>query len=87
MGIKTGIVQMSFPVMLLLGRYRDAVGRHNLRLIREHFAGAAIDIHLQPLHVISAILLIVTERLDTSEVFEALAGCIEKRLIDPEIRK
>jgi len=51
-------------------RHGRAVCRHDLRLIRKDFSATGVHDHLQPLHVVVAIPLVVTKRLDAGEVFE-----------------
>ena len=43
--------------------------------------------HLQPMHVVVAVCLIISEGLDTNEVFEPPAFGIEKRPVDPEVMR
>ena len=52
-------------------RHADAVGRDDLRLIRKDFAARGIDQDLQPVDVVVPVGLVVAERLDTGEVFDA----------------
>src|SRR5882724_7736672 len=63
----------------------DTVGWNNLRLIGKDFASLGIDEHFQPMDIVDAIFLVITESLYTGEVFQALALGVEKRLINAEI--
>ena len=52
-------------------RHCDTVPRNNLRLIAKHLAGCGIHEHLDPLHVVGAVRLVVTKRLQASEIFQS----------------
>src|SRR5437868_2578845 len=66
---------------------RDAVGRHDLRLIAEHFTALRIYNDFEPLHVVDAIRLIVAKGLDACEVFKPPSLGIKKRPVDAEVMR
>jgi hypothetical protein len=69
----------------LRGRDSQSVARDDLRLIREDLAAVGVHEHLQPMHVVGAILLVVTERLDARKVLDPPALGVKERLVDPEV--
>src|ERR1041384_6722829 len=61
------------------------VGRHDLRLIREDLAVADVDAHLQPVHIVVAVGLVIAEGLDARKILEPLARHVQQRLVDAEV--
>src|SRR5258707_354889 len=84
---KTRIV--SRPSSWVWARRRNgrAIGRHDLGLVRKHFAAARVDRHLEPVHVVGAVRLVVPEGLDAGEVLDAPALGVEQRLVDPVVMR
>jgi hypothetical protein len=66
---------------------RDAVGRHDLRLIAEHFTALRIYNDFEPLHVVRAIRLVIAKGLDAREVFETPSLDIKKRPVYAEVMR
>src|SRR5258705_4311929 len=62
-----------------------AVPRYDLRLIRKDLPTTRIDEHLQPVHVIVAVLSVVAESLDACKVLDATTAGILEWLVDPEV--
>ena len=62
-----------------------AVAWNDLLLEGKHVTRRGIDQHLHPVHVVDAVFLVVAERLQAGEVFQARSGRVEKGLVDTEV--
>ena len=71
--------------MRLRSRNRNPITRHDLLLISEYFAAAGIHQHLDPVHIVRAIFLVIAKSLYTGEILESPALRIQKRLVNAEV--
>jgi hypothetical protein len=71
----------------LRGGNGDAVAGDDLLLVGEDLAGAGIDEHLKPLHIIVVVLGVIAEGFDAREIFETLSERIQKWLVYPKVMR
>ena len=64
---------------------RRCGSRNDLRLVGEDLAAAGVDRHLEPVHVVVPVALVVAEGFHAREVLQPAAQGILERLVDPEI--
>src|SRR5262245_15990403 len=62
-----------------------SVCRDDLRLKCKYFTALRVDQHLQPIHVVVAVGLVVAKRLYPREVLKSAALGIQKRLVNAKV--
>src|SRR4029077_4655661 len=63
------------------------VVRYDLWLVAEHLAAARVAAHLQPIHVVVAVALVVSERLDAGKVLQPAPLGVEEGFVEAEVMR